>query len=85
MLAALGVGTGAGGSPAAAPALADLADDGLPGWPRRASGSAGVELVVASDVDVPLLGFHGASASSRRRKGRHARGGPAAGGAPSGG
>ncbi len=30
---------------------------------------AGVELVVASDVDVPLLGFHGASAGFAEQKG----------------
>jgi glycerate kinase len=39
-------------------ALRDLRDD----W-------AGTELVVASDVDVPLLGFHGASAGFAEQKG----------------
>ena len=63
MLAALGVGTAqalAGGGAR----LADLADDGLQGLVAARERFRGVELVVAADVDLTLLGFHGASASA---------------------
>ena len=63
MLAALGVGTAqalAGGGAR----LADLADDGLQGLVAARERFRGVALVVAADVDLTLLGFHGASASA---------------------
>jgi glycerate 2-kinase len=63
MLAALGVGTPqalAGGGAR----LADLADDGLEGLVAAPERFRGVQLVVAADVDLTLLGFHGASASA---------------------
>ena len=68
MLAALGVGTAqalAGGGAR----LADLADDGLHGLAAARERFRGVELVVAADVDLTLLGFHGASASAAADKG----------------
>jgi glycerate kinase len=68
LLAALGVGRddslARGGA-----ALAALADDGLSGLAQVRERLRGVEVVVAADVDVPLLGFHGASASSAQERG----------------
>ncbi len=68
MLAALGAGPtdplGHGGA-----ALADLRRDALPGLADVRRRFAGVHLVAATDVDVPLLGFHGASAGFAAQKG----------------
>ncbi|HEX8970099.1 glycerate kinase [Oryzihumus sp.] len=68
LLAALGVGDpetlSAGGL-----ALAGLGDDGLAGLDEARARLAAVDLVIATDVDVPLLGFHGASASFAPQKG----------------
>ncbi len=68
MLAALGAGPAAllsrGGG-----ALADLPSDALPRLTEVRARFAGVRLVAASDVDVPLLGFHGASAGFAAQKG----------------
>lgn len=67
MLEALGVGTGAlgrGGGALVATGAEDLA--GLDGLRRRL---AGLDLVIAADVDVPLLGLHGASAGFAEQKG----------------
>ena len=68
MLAALGAGPpellGRGGG-----ALADLPSDALTELPAVRQRLAGVRLVAASDVDVPLLGFHGASAGFAAQKG----------------
>lgn len=62
LLAALGAGDpavlGRGGL-----ALADLPDDALAGLADVRRQWAGVELVAATDDDLPLLGFHGASAT----------------------
>lgn len=68
MLAALGAGPadvlGRGGT-----ALAAADAGALAGLPDVRSAFEGVDLVVASDVDVPLLGFHGAAASFAQQKG----------------
>lgn len=68
MLAALGAGDpgllAGGGS-----ALAGLPDDALAGLPEVRERFAGIELVVATDVTSPLLGFKGASAVFSERKG----------------
>lgn len=68
LLAALGAGDAAalasGGGP-----LVDLDDDALAGLPGVRERLAGVELVAATDVDVPLLGFHGAAAGFAEQKG----------------
>jgi glycerate kinase len=68
MLAALGVGDtrrlGVGGAK-----LEDLPDDGLQGLRLVRERLHGVELVLATDVDSPLLGFHGASAVFAAQKG----------------
>lgn len=68
MLAALGVGKvewlARGGL-----ALADLDDDALTGLDDVRSRWSGVELVVATDVDSPLLGLQGASATYAPQKG----------------
>ncbi len=62
MLAALGAGPeealARGGA-----ALAGLPDEGLSGLAAVRERLRGTEVVVATDVDVTLLGFHGASAS----------------------
>ncbi|GAB2680104.1 glycerate kinase [Thalassiella azotivora] len=67
-LAALGAGApellaGGGG------ALDALPGAGLTGLARARERLAGVELVAASDVDVPLLGFKGAAAGFAAQKG----------------
>jgi glycerate kinase len=62
MLAALGVGRDEGLARGGA-ALAALADDGLHGLVQARQRLRGTEIVIATDVDVTLLGFHGASAS----------------------
>lgn len=63
MLAALGAGDDQrllhGGG-----ALHDLPDDALAGLADVRAGLARVELVAATDDDLPLLGFHGTSATS---------------------
>ena len=67
MLAALGVGSPilrAGGGGLGSVRRQDL--DGLAGLRREL---AGVDLVIATDVDVPLLGLHGASAGFAAQKG----------------
>lgn len=69
MLAALGVGgapspLGRGGGE-----LGDVLADDLRALADVRSGLAGVELVGAYDVDVPLLGLHGASAGFAAQKG----------------
>lgn len=62
MLAALGAGGGAAALAAGGGALGDLPDDGLAGLGALRTRLGGVELVAASDVDPPLLGFSGAAA-----------------------
>ena len=68
LLAALGVGSrehlAVGGL-----ALADLAADGLGGLAEARARFAGVDLVVATDVESPLLGLQGASAVFAPQKG----------------
>jgi len=68
MLAALGAGDqealGMGGA-----TLGTLADDGLEGLRLVRERLHSVELVLATDVDSPLLGFHGASAVYAAQKG----------------
>jgi glycerate kinase len=68
MLAALGAGDpdalAAGGAK-----LRDLDDDGLNGLTQVRERLRAVELVLATDVDSPLLGFHGASAVFGPQKG----------------
>jgi len=68
MLAALGAGDpealAAGGA-----RLRDLGDDALPGIDAVRERLLGIELVLATDVDSPLLGFHGASAVFGPQKG----------------
>lgn len=72
LLSALGAGPrhllGHGGG-----GLADLPPDALPGLADLRRRWAGVRLVAATDVDVPLLGFHGASAGFAAQKGATAR------------
>jgi glycerate kinase len=67
-LAAMGAGghdaLGQGGG-----ALVDLPDDALAGLGRVRSRFADVELVVATDVDVPLLGVKGTAAITAEGKG----------------
>jgi len=50
-------------------ALAGTSSGDLAWLPALVERWSGVELVVASDVDVPLLGFHGASAGFAEQKG----------------
>lgn len=68
MLAALGVGE-RGSLDRGGAALAQLEDDALAGLDTARRRLRGVELVIAGDVDVPLLGFHGASAAYASGKG----------------
>ena len=72
MLAALGAADpdalGAGGAK-----LKDLGDDGLAGLAAVRQRLGGIELVLATDVDSPLLGFHGASAVFAAQKGATAQ------------
>ncbi len=68
MLAALGAGSaedlaGGGGM------LADLGQDSLPGLEQVRERFRHVELLAATDVDIGLLGFHGATASFAAQKG----------------
>ncbi|HEX8498555.1 MAG TPA: glycerate kinase, partial [Actinomycetales bacterium] len=53
-------------------ALHDLPDDALAGLADVRAGLAGVELVAATDDDLPLLGFHGLSATSAPQLGASA-------------
>ena len=68
MLAALGAGQrgvlASGGG-----ALSNLDDEALQGLSDAKRRFASVDLMIATDVDVPLLGFHGASASFGPQKG----------------
>ncbi len=68
LLAALGAGDpdalAAGGA-----RLSDLDDDALEGLAAVRERLHGIELVLATDVDSPLLGFHGASAVFGPQKG----------------
>ena len=68
MLAALGVGDrdalGMGGA-----TLGDLAVDALDGLTAARERLHAVELEIATDVDLPLLGLHGASAMFAQQKG----------------
>jgi glycerate kinase len=68
LLAALGAGDpqalAAGGAK-----LNDLDDEALSGLPALRRRLNGIELVLAADVDSPLLGFHGASAVFASQKG----------------
>ena len=68
MLAALGAGDpdalAVGGAK-----LRDLADDGLEGLTAVRERHHSIEFVLATDVDSPLLGFHGASAVFGPQKG----------------
>jgi len=68
MLAALGAGDpdalGRGGA-----TLGELADDALEGLRQVRERLRAIDLVLATDVDSPLLGFHGASAVFAPQKG----------------
>ncbi|GAA4356454.1 glycerate kinase family protein [Angustibacter luteus] len=68
ILAALGAGPaellGGGGG-----ALADLTADALSGLDAVRQRLRGVQLVAATSSDLPLLGFHGASATDAERRG----------------
>jgi glycerate kinase len=68
LLAALGAGDrqalAAGGAK-----LIDLEDEALAGLPAVRRRLSGIELALATDVDSPLLGFHGASAVFAPQKG----------------
>ncbi|MDF2092403.1 glycerate kinase [Knoellia sp. 3-2P3] len=68
MLASLGAGS-ASALARGGLALADLDDGGLHGLEVVRQRFAGIELLVATDVDSPLLGFHGASAVYAPQKG----------------
>jgi glycerate kinase len=68
MLASLGAGS-ASALARGGLALADLDDGALHGLEVVRQRFAGIELLVATDVDSPLLGFHGASAVYAPQKG----------------
>ena len=68
MLAALGAGD-PGALAGGGAKLRDLADEALHGLTRVRQRLQGIELVLATDVDSPLLGFHGASAVFGPQKG----------------
>lgn len=68
MLAALGAGDPDALSVGGAK-LRDLADDGLEGLTAVRERHHSIEFVLATDVDSPLLGFHGASAVFGPQKG----------------
>jgi len=68
MLAALGAGDPAALAVGGA-RLKDLVDDALPGLGQVRDRLRAIELVLATDVDSPLLGFHGASAVFAPQKG----------------
>ena len=70
MLAALGVGAGPGSVlDGGGGGLGSVTDADLSGLAELRESLAGVELLVATDVDVPLLGLHGASAGFAPQKG----------------
>ncbi len=69
LLGALGVRAAGARTDAGPRGLAGLAVDGLAGLGEARELLAGVDLVVASDVDVPLLGRHGAVHGFARQKG----------------
>jgi glycerate kinase len=50
-------------------ALGDLPDDAVLGLPQARERLRDVQLVVATSTDLPLLGFHGASATDAARRG----------------
>lgn len=68
MLASLGAGS-ASALARGGLALADLADDALHGLEMLRQRFSGIELLAATDVDSPLLGFQGASAVYAPQKG----------------
>lgn len=68
MLAALGAGD-RDGLAAGGARLGDLDADALDGLTQVRERLRGIELVLATDVDSPLLGFHGASAVFAPQKG----------------
>ena len=68
LLAALGAGD-PGALAAGGAKLKDVADDGLAGLAAVRESLNAIELVLATDVDSPLLGFHGASAVFAPQKG----------------
>ena len=68
MLACLGAGP-AGALARGGLALADLPDNALSGLDYVRQRFSGIDLLVATDVDSPLLGFHGASAVFAPQKG----------------
>ncbi|MBC7549949.1 MAG: glycerate kinase, partial [Cellulomonas sp.] len=74
MLAALGVGAATRGAPSevltrGGGPLGLVTVDDLTGLGALRESLAGIELLVATDVDVPLLGLHGASAGFAPQKG----------------
>ncbi|RYV50302.1 glycerate kinase family protein [Pengzhenrongella frigida] len=69
MLAALGVGAPDGILTRGGGTLGLVAPTDLTGLAELRASLSGVELVVATDVDVPLLGLHGASAGFAPQKG----------------
>lgn len=71
-LAALGAGDPSGLARGGG-ALADLADDALVDLPAVHARLHGVELVLATDHDIPLLGFDGTCATSAPGKGASPR------------
>ena len=78
LLAALGAGASARPGPGRPRARRASPTTPCPGcWPRG-SGSRGVELVLATDVEHPLLGLQGASAVFGPQKGASPRAGPGA-------
>ncbi|MGV8965123.1 MAG: glycerate kinase [Cellulomonas sp.] len=74
MLAALGVGATRDGAPSrllthGGGSLGLVTESDLTGLGALRASLAGIELLVATDVDVPLLGLHGASAGFAPQKG----------------
>ncbi|QTE28387.1 glycerate kinase family protein [Pengzhenrongella sicca] len=69
MLAALGVGASDGPLARGGGGLGAVTAADLAGLAELRASLAGVELLVATDVDVPLLGLHGASAGFAPQKG----------------
>lgn len=69
MLAALGVGPGGSRLAGGGGGLGDVAPADLAGLGGVRSALREVEIVAACDVDVPLLGLHGASAGFAAQKG----------------
>jgi len=69
MLAALGLPDEAGYLGGGGGGLDALTEDDLAGLPAQRAAWSGVDLVVACDVDVPLLGLQGAAAGFSPQKG----------------